>query len=217
MSQQQPGGTGPLTRKAILAAALRMVDEDGIDGVSMRKLAAELGAGTMSLYHHVPNKEALLQGVTEAVLSDVQTGDGDGEPMDVLLTTARSLRRTLLAHPNAALPVVRRSAGTPESFRPVEATLGAFRRLGLGLKASFYAQQATVGFVIGHVLFELGHPVVRAGERGAGMRAELSHDGFPNLRELQPIVPDLDFDKSFEFGLEGLLEGLLEHEGEEPT
>jgi AcrR family transcriptional regulator len=186
MSGTDKGRNGPLTREAILAAALRLVDETGLGAISMRKLATALGAGTMSLYNHVPNKQALLQGISEVVLAEVESGRRGDEPIDVLLVTAGSLRRALLAHPNAAPLVVQSAATSPESFHSLEATLSAFRGFGLGPQGVSYAQRALVGFVVGHVLFEL-----------------------------HPIGSDQDLDRSFEFGLEALLEGLLEHEGDE--
>jgi AcrR family transcriptional regulator len=210
---ESPARRGPLTKEVILSAALSLVDDEGVASVSMRKLARRLGAGAMSLYNHVPNKEALLQGVASAVLAGVDTGGPEDEPVDVLLTTARSLRKTLLEHPNAVLLIVERSAYTPEGLQPLESSLGAFRQLGLGPRAAFYAQQATVGFVVGHVLLELEHPLVRTEARDESRFSDF--EASPNLAELHPIVAGLDFDRSFEFGLEGLLEGVLEQDTED--
>ncbi|HWC11003.1 MAG TPA: TetR family transcriptional regulator, partial [Acidimicrobiales bacterium] len=83
----------PLDRGTILAAAVGLVDRSGLGALNMRDLASELGVGTMSLYHHVPNKEALLDGVVEVLLADIELPDPASGTWDERASRmARSLR-----------------------------------------------------------------------------------------------------------------------------
>jgi len=96
----------PLTREDILRAALRVLDSDGADGLSMRRLARELGIEAMSLYHHFPNKDAILAGVIDLALE----GEAPSGPMperwqDVVTAAVVGFRRVLVKHPNA-LPIM---------------------------------------------------------------------------------------------------------------
>jgi AcrR family transcriptional regulator len=109
-----------LSREQVLDAALDLVDRDGVAALSMRRLGAELGVEAMTLYHYLPNKDALLDGIVERVMAQADTTLTSG-PWDRALTDyARSLRATLLRHPGAALIVATRPAVTPETLRAAE-------------------------------------------------------------------------------------------------
>ena len=113
-------GRAGLSRQQVLDAALSLLDRDGIAALSMRRLGAELGVEAMTLYHYLPNKDALLDGVVERVMAEAETGLAAG-PWDRALTDyARSLRATLLRHPGAVLLVATRPAVTPETLRAAE-------------------------------------------------------------------------------------------------
>src|SRR3954462_8886461 len=92
----------PLTRQRIVRAALRVLDRDGVEGLSMRKLGASLGVEGMALYRHVGNKERLLEGVTELLLEDLDVRSGDSASwIDAWHAIARSYRRLARGHPGA--------------------------------------------------------------------------------------------------------------------
>ncbi|MFD9205846.1 TetR/AcrR family transcriptional regulator [Streptomyces sioyaensis] len=91
----------PLTEEGICVAALRLIDADGVEALTMRKLAAELNANPMSLYHHVPNKEALLRGVAKLVGSQFRTPEGEDRPwQERLRQLALDFRALAHGHPN---------------------------------------------------------------------------------------------------------------------
>ena len=138
-----------LSREQVLDAALDLVDRDGADALSMRRLGAELGVEAMTLYHYLPSKDALLDGIVERVMAQAETGLADG-PWDQALTSyARSLRATLLRHPGAALLVATRPAVTPETLRTAER--------GLTLLCD-------AGFPVGQACPSCGAPYEPAGE-----------------------------------------------------
>jgi AcrR family transcriptional regulator len=99
---QKPPDRAPLDRDRILAAALRLMDADGLDALTMRRLAAELHVEAMSLYYHVPGKAVLLEGLAETVLGEIRLPRADGgDPAQATRSVARALRANALAHPNA--------------------------------------------------------------------------------------------------------------------
>lgn len=91
---------GPITRALILGAALRLVDRDGVDRLSMRRLGVEVGRDATVLYRHIPDKAALLDGVVETMLADLSVDTADPHWAGQLRTVARRLRTLALAHPN---------------------------------------------------------------------------------------------------------------------
>src|SRR5437764_14497514 len=91
-----------LDRERIVDAALEVVDEDGLAGLNMRRLAAQVGAKPMSLYRHIPNKDALLDAIAERIMSDLAVPDlTTREPFGNVLTVVRAFRAELLEHPDA--------------------------------------------------------------------------------------------------------------------
>jgi AcrR family transcriptional regulator len=114
-----------LTREMLTAAALRIVDRDGLDALSMRRLGSELGVDPMAAYRHIPNKGILLDEVVEAVISEIDTDAVDASLpwQDQLRTLALAYLAALMAHPHAAPLIAERSLRTAGSLRVVEKAL----------------------------------------------------------------------------------------------
>jgi AcrR family transcriptional regulator len=114
-----------LTREMLTAAALRIVDSDGLDALSMRRLGSELRVDPMAAYRHIPNKGILLDEVVETVMSEIDTDSADASLpwQDQLRALALSYLATLMAHPNAAPLIAERSLRTAGSLRVVEKAL----------------------------------------------------------------------------------------------
>lgn len=107
----------PLTKHEIFSAALALIDAEGIDALSMRRLARDLGVEAMSLYHHVPNKEALLDGVVELALT-AQAPGAPPEGQDWQATVSAAVcgfRRALIAHPNVLPHMITHPPSSPEA------------------------------------------------------------------------------------------------------
>ena len=114
-----------LTREMLTAAALRIVDRDGLEALSMRRLGSELGVDPMAAYRHIPNKGTLLDEVVEAVISEIDTDALDAllPWQDQLRALALSYLAALMAHPHAAPLIAERSLRTAGSLRVVERAL----------------------------------------------------------------------------------------------
>src|SRR5579871_4325912 len=116
-------GRVPLSQERVLRAALEIVDRDGLEALSMRRLGAELGVEAMSLYNHVPSKAVLLDGIYEQILEETGKPRARGTWLDQARHQARALRRALLAHPNAVSLFATRSAATPAALARLEVEL----------------------------------------------------------------------------------------------
>jgi AcrR family transcriptional regulator len=93
-----------LTRKLIIGAAIELIEQDGVDAVSMQRLASELGCGVVSLYHHVPSRSALLDGVADAVMSGIAVTSVPGTDwQEQVRAQARAFRQITRAHPRCAM------------------------------------------------------------------------------------------------------------------
>jgi TetR/AcrR family tetracycline transcriptional repressor len=187
-----------LSREVVLAAALRFVDEHGVQALSMRKLGAALGVEGMALYHYVPNKDALLDGlaerVTEAIVDEAPAMDLGWR--DWISQFADGLRRVLLRHP-AVLPVVAtRDVMTPgflAVFERALAVLNAFQP-----KQAVHVFNTVTTFVLGHVLAEAGRA-----DRAPGFPG-----GYPLIeRALAAGAGDGDDDERFRFAVRALVDG----------
>ena len=106
------------SRPVILRAALRIVDRDGVDGLSMRRLSDEVGRDPTVLYRHIPNKAALLDGVAEIVLEQLHVDTADPDWAAQLRAVAHDFRRLALEHPNVVPLLVTRPLATPLGQRP---------------------------------------------------------------------------------------------------
>jgi AcrR family transcriptional regulator len=150
-----PGTKVGLSRERVLAAALALVDRDGLKALSMRRLGAELDVEAMTLYHYVPTKDALLDGLVELVLRRSEPPAFTGDWRSTLATYAHSLRATLLAHPHVLPLVAARPAVTPDTLRPVEQGLRMLVDAGFPLGRALDALNALSVFVIGHATSEV--------------------------------------------------------------
>jgi AcrR family transcriptional regulator len=201
-----------LTRDRIVDAALRIMDAEGLDAVSMRRVARELGVEAMSLYHHVEDKDALLDGICELVMSSFRFPEPTDDWAENVRRGARAWRALLNAHPNVLQLFAERhgavrSAG---SLAPMEFALRTLRGAGLSPKDAVLAFQAFGGYIEGTVMMDIskmpGHhhqTVLDDAFSFADAAATL-----PNLAEAFPYFQDCDADEQFEFGLELLIEGL---------
>ncbi|GAB3827776.1 TetR/AcrR family transcriptional regulator C-terminal domain-containing protein [Kribbella italica] len=210
-------GAERLSRDAILAAALKLVDDEGVEAMTMRRLAGTLGVNPMSIYHHLPNKAAVFAGLAEVVfagLDAVQPRAGLSW-QEELKDAARAYRAALQAHPNLALQVLSDpSAVSDVVVVTVEPFYRALDRGGLTPRAIFESVNTLVDFVHGFLLGELS---VRAAT------FELAPDLVDRVEKLpEGKAPTLsrvvlalgrdglhyDFDSGFESALTVLVSGI---------
>src|ERR1700728_966042 len=149
-----------ITRDVVMAAALELIDRDGADSLSMRRLAAALGRDPMIIYRHAANKSALLDGVTETVLAQLTVTPADPDWAAQLRVVARHYRALALAHPNVVPLLVTRPLATPlglrppGTLRPLEDILTLLTRAGVSGPDALHIYRAFFGFLNGHVLNE---------------------------------------------------------------
>jgi AcrR family transcriptional regulator len=215
----EPGatGNGKVTREQVLATALRIIDRDGAEGLSMRRLARTLGRDPMILYRHAPNKAALLDAVVETVLAQLKVDSADPDWVGQLRAVARDYRRLALAHPQVVPLLVTRPVATPlalrprGTLRPLEAVLALLARAGFTGPDALHIYRALFGFLHGHVLNELQELVDNPEETDDLLRLGLHRlpiGEFPLLRALAPVLASYDGAIELERGLDILLTGL---------
>lgn len=206
-----------LSREATLRAALEIIDEDGVEGLSMRRLGRALGRDPMSLYRHAATKAELLDSVAEAVLAHLSVDTTDGDWAAQLRTVARQFRGLALAHPNVVPLLVTRPLATPiamrplGTLRPLEAILELLIRAGFSEADALHVYRSFYGFIQGHVLNELQELVENHEETDDLLRLGLHRlpiREFPRLRSLAPVLAAYDGAAELERGMDILLTGL---------
>jgi TetR/AcrR family transcriptional regulator, tetracycline repressor protein len=206
---KKPAQREALSRERILRAALAIVDEEGLEAISMRRIGEALGVEAMSLYNHVGNKAAILDGIFELVLSEMPPARRASSWQAALRGRAHALRTALRAHPNALPIFATRPAVTPASLDHVEAVLEVLRGAGFSAGDALSAMQVLVAFVVGHTV--AAYAPEPPGEAASPAYDRLSEDAFPRVREIARLLPDHDVEREFELGLEALLVGLERH------
>jgi AcrR family transcriptional regulator len=203
-----------LSREYILDRALDLVDRDGLEAFTFRKLALEVGADPMAAYYYFPNKAALFDGIVEAIYLEVAPiaassgDDGSVPPRDRILAAARSMRCAFLRHPRALPLVATRPASTPRMAVLVEAFLGLLAEAGVGGARALDAITCISVYTIGHALAQAGEPA--GGGAPAGIDGLLQEvDRYPRLAAAAAHFADYDPDRQFNLGLAALVDGLL--------
>lgn len=193
-----------LSREKVLDAAIAYVDEHGLDALSTRKLGAALGVEGMTLYHYVPSKAALLDGMVERLLEGADLLPAAGTPWpEAVRRTARQLRAALLRHPALLGVLATRPAASPQALRILEAGLALLREQGVPLAVAMDLLNAVTMFTVGHTLAEAGRtPGHEEAEPEAADTA-----GFPVLAEVFATGAGLDFDARFTRTVDLLIAG----------
>lgn len=207
-----------LTRQVVLDAAVRLADERGLEGLSMRKLAEELGVKPTALYNHVSGKDAMLDGMIETVMSNMDIASGrEGSWEDRIRERLLWSRGIAHRHPNVyRLFAARFTTHIPPVLALVEDLLDALRQAGLDVPSALHAYRVLVNYTIGYALAEI---------RGFSLESEDPDlpppfrsrrpvpEDFPRVIELAPHLKDVDHDEEFMFGLDCIIAGLKDRSG----
>jgi AcrR family transcriptional regulator len=204
----------PLTRRRVLAAAVALADRGGVSSLSMRKLGQELGVEAMSLYHHVANKDDILDGIVDVVFGEIDLPSGDVGWKAAMRQRAISARGALRRHPWAiGLMESRRTPG-PANLRHHEAVLACLRQAGFPVALTAHAYALLDSYVYGFALQEVSLPFDTPEETAAvaeTIMAAFPTDAYPYFTELATehvLQPGYDFGDEFEYGLDLILDGL---------
>jgi AcrR family transcriptional regulator len=207
-----------LTRERIIATAVEIIEREGVGELSMRRIAAQLGSGVMSLYNHIPGKEALLDGVAEYVISGIDVAtDPAATWEDEVRARARAFWRMGRAYPRCVLVVVSRPATSVTEMRPIEAALGTVHRAGISSEDAVRVVRTFIAYIAGSLVREAGVapglvPQRPLGHDQAVLQADrpigLNPAQFPQVTSMAADLMNRDFDADFEFGLEMLIRAL---------
>ena len=212
-SQGSPA-RAPLSRQRALAAAVALADAEGIASLTMRRLAKDLGVEAMSLYHHLANKDDILDGMVDQVFAEIELPSfTDGWKVAMRVRTI-SVRAVLIRHPWAIGIMESRTSPGPATLRHHDAVLGCLRTDGFSIDMAGHAFALIDSYVYGFVLqevnlpFEHGDDMVEAVE---SILPELPMRDYPHLSEFaieRVMQPGYRFGAEFDFGLEVILDGL---------
>ncbi len=197
----------PLTRARILQTAFRLADKGGLEAVTMRSVAAKLGVEAMSLYHHVPNKKAMMDGLVDLLVQVADLPSGDLSTEQWIRGTARGLRGLAQQHPRV-VPLL--SSGPvplddPVSAQPFEAGLAAFCREGRDVGQAFAAVQAVLLSLLALTQLE-STAALSLGSVEETALSELTTVDFPLLSQVTSAPVGID--DFWDTLVEGLVRGL---------
>lgn len=202
----------PLSRKRILHAALDLADSGGNEAVTMRRVAANLGVKAMSLYNHVANKEALLEGVLELVVEEFDLPKLTDPWKDAMRRRGRSAYRTLKKHPWAIQGLMTSRTAGPNMLRYVDATIGCLVEAGFSYEVADHAWHAMDNHIYGFTLQEESFPFDEDEYADAAREylPQIAVEEYPYFTKLATLVMNKTYSgvHNFEFGLEMILVGL---------
>jgi AcrR family transcriptional regulator len=193
-----------LSRQRVVTEAVRLADREGVHGLSMRRLAGELGAGAMSLYHYVANKEALLDAMIDVVFAEIELPPEGTDWQPAMRRRAQSARQVLARHPWAIGLMESRTSPGPANLRHREAVTACLRRAGFSVVMATHANWILDSYVYGFALQEASLPFDTADEL-AGMAddvflPQVPADAFPYLHESAAVLLADGYDPAAEFG-----------------
>lgn len=212
--RRQAASDEGLSRQRMVAEAIRLADRDGIDGLSMRRLATTLGTGAMSLYNYVASKDELIDAMVDVVFAEIELPPVDAHWREAMRQRAIAVRQVLARHPWASALMESRTSPGPANLRHHEAVLAALRTAGFPVVMAAHANWLLDSYTYGFVLQEASLPFESADDFVDMAQdvylPQLPADEFPYLRESAEALASSGFDpaEEFLFGLELVLDAL---------
>jgi AcrR family transcriptional regulator len=203
-----------LTRERVLAAAIALVDEAGLAALTMRELGQRLGVEAMSLYNHVSNKDDILDGIVDLVVSEIDLPSDTADWKEAMRRRATSAQSVFTRHPWASGLIDSRQSSGPARLRYFDWVLGTLRRAGFSLETSARAFSILDSYVYGFGRQQLNLAAggdVAPEEMAAAFRQAIPPDEYPYLTEMvvdYAITSGNDVEADFRFGIDLILDGL---------
>lgn len=199
----------PLDRTQIVEAGLRIVDAEGADALSLRRLAEALGVAPMSIYWHVRDKAELFELIGHAVMADIEIPPARGDWRQQLRDVHRSMLMAILRHPNTVDIVVGRARYGPGGLALFERILTILLEAGFSPEAAFDAYSSLYLFSLGFTATSGRSPEFRAIQRqGLDYMRSLPEDRFPSIRAVAPVIGGRSPEEQFELALDVVIEGV---------
>jgi AcrR family transcriptional regulator len=206
------GGAG-LSKERVLRAGVELADREGLGGLTMRRLARELGAGAMTLYHYVASKDDLLDGMIDVVFSEIDLPATDAGWRTAMRQRAGAVRGALARHPWATGLMELRTKPGPASLRHHEAVLECLRQAGFSIEDATHAYWLLDSYIYGFAIQEASLPFgtpEELAEMAAVVLPQIPAEQYPRLNEAAAgsLTSGSDYTAEFEFGLDLILDGL---------
>jgi AcrR family transcriptional regulator len=209
------GRRASLDREKIVTAAIRIIDVEGANALSLRRLGSELGSGATSVYRHVRDKEELISLAFDAITGEIPLPDPGTAWEDALVASAHGVREVFQRHRGFVLVIGRRSVLGPCTLDLLERLLGILRTGGFPDVAAYHAVSVIANYVTGFTVLEI-LPGLR-GAPGAGVPEyrelldtyvrRLPPDSYPNAAAVAPQVVGRD-DQDFAYGVRAIVAGI---------
>lgn len=212
--ERQPGSDVGLSKQRVVTEAIRLADREGVARLSMRRLAGALGAGAMSLYYYVANKEELLDAMIDVVFEEIELPPGQTDWQTAMRRRAVSARQVLLRHPWALGLMDSRTSPGPANLRHHEAVTACLRQAGFSIVMATHANWLIDSYVYGFALQEASLPFASPDELADLTEGvylpQLPAEQFPYLNESAAALVAAGYDPAaeFTFGLDLVLASL---------
>jgi AcrR family transcriptional regulator len=204
----------PLSRERVLRAAVALADRSGIEALTMRRLAQELGVEAMSLYNHIANKDDILDGIIDLVFDEIELPTGEAGWKPAMRQRAISARQALHRHPWATGLMESRRTPGPANIGHHDAVLGILRNAGFPIELAAHAYSLLDSYIYGFALQEASLPFQtpqETAEVAQEIMAAFPADAYPHLAEIateHALRPGYDYGDEFLYGLDLILDGL---------
>ncbi|SCG62343.1 TetR/AcrR family transcriptional regulator [Micromonospora halophytica] len=203
-----------LSKETVLRTAVALADEAGTAALSMRRLAERLGVEAMSLYHHVRNKGAILDGMVDLVFGEIELPSDDTDWRAAMRRRAVSMRGALIRHPWAVGLMDSRANPGLATLRHHDAVIGCLRSNGFSIAGAAHALSVLDSYIYGFTLQELSLPLTSSAELedlANSVLRQMPRDALPHLTEMiadRALKPGYAYTEEFEVGLDLILDGL---------
>ena len=204
----------PLTRERVLDAAMKLADQSGLEGLSMRKLGQALGVEAMALYYHFANKERVLDGIVDLVFAEIDVPVSGADWKTAMRQRAISVRDALLRHRWAIGLMESRTNPGPANLRHHDAVIGCLRAAGFDMAATATAYSLLDSYIYGFAMTKMNLPFEDTSdivEMSETMLAPFAPGEYQNLADFiteHAMKPGYDYANEFEYGLDVILDGL---------
>ena len=204
----------PLTRERVLDAAMKLADQSGLEGLSMRKLGQALGVEAMALYYHFANKERVLDGIVDLVFTEIDVPESGADWKTAMRQRAISVRDALLRHRWAIGLMESRTNPGPANLRHHDAVIGCLRAAGFDMAATATAYSLLDSYIYGFAMTKMNLPFEDTSdivEMSETMLAPFAPGEYQNLADFiteHAMKPGYDYANEFEYGLDVILDGL---------